>query len=87
MVQKKALKHWDVNVDKIVVSKLIKIKTNSKYLTGYLDKVLRSEVLILRKMNGYAEIFNGKDGNKDKSNKLMSFRIDDVKLLEKNKTF
>ena len=31
---------WDVNVDNLVViSKLA--ETNSKYLTGYLDKVIR----------------------------------------------
>ena len=28
---------WDVNVDNIVIPKLLKAKTNSKYLTGYLD--------------------------------------------------
>ena len=57
---------WDVNVDNIVVSKLVKIKTNAKYLTEYLDKVIRPLVLVLPKMNGC---------------KLMSFRIDDEKLL------
>ena len=30
----------DVNVDNIVISKLLKTKTNSKYLIGYLDKVI-----------------------------------------------
>ena len=34
-------------------------------------------------MSGYVKAF--KDGDKDKSNKLMSFRIDDEKLLEKYK--
>ena len=29
---KKPIKIWDVNVDNIVVSKLVKTKTNSKYL-------------------------------------------------------
>ena len=29
---KKSLKIWDVNVDNIVISKLVKTKTNSKYL-------------------------------------------------------
>ena len=31
----------DMNVDNIVISKLVEMKTNSKYLTGYLDKVTR----------------------------------------------
>ena len=33
----KPIKIWDVNVDNIVISKLVKTKTNSKYLVGYLD--------------------------------------------------
>ena len=37
---------WDVNVDNIVISKLIEKKANSKYLVGYLDKAIRSIVLI-----------------------------------------
>ena len=36
-------------------------------------------------MSGYVKIFIVKDGDKDKNNKLMSFRIDDEKLLEKHK--
>ena len=35
---------WDVNVDNIVISKLVKTKNNSKYLIGYLD---------MPKMSGY----------------------------------
>ena len=35
---KKPMKIWDVNGDKIVISKLAKTKTNSKYLIGYLIK-------------------------------------------------
>ena len=72
----------DVNIDNIVISKLIEIKTNSKYLVGYLDKVMRPLVLILPKMNGYVETFKVKD----KHSKLMSFRINHEKLLEKYKT-
>ena len=53
---------WDVNINSIVISKSNEIKTNSKYLIGYLDKV------------------------RDKHNKLMSFRINHEKLLEKSKT-
>ena len=38
---KKPIKIWDVNVDNIVISKLVKTKTNSKYLIGYLDTDIR----------------------------------------------
>ena len=37
-------------------------------------------------MSGYVKTFKVKDGDKDKNNKLMSFQIDDGKLLEKYKT-
>ena len=37
-VEKKPIKMWDVNIDNIVISELVKKKTNSKYLIGYLDK-------------------------------------------------
>ena len=36
-------------------------------------------------MSGYVKIFKVKEGDKNKSNKLMSFCIDDEKLLEKRK--
>ena len=49
----------------------------------YLDKVLRPLVLLLPKMSGYVKIFKVRNGNKDKCKKLMSFRIDHVKLLDK----
>ena len=71
---------WDVNINNIVISKLIKTKTNSKHFIGYLDKVIRQLVFILPKMSGYVKTFKVKDGDEDKNNKLMSFRIDDVKL-------
>ena len=83
---KKPIKIWDVNVDNIVISKLVKTKTNSKYLIGIkFDKAIRPLVLIMPKMSGYVKTFKVKDGDKDKNNKLMSFRIDDEKLLEKYK--
>ena len=47
------MKIWDVNVDNIVISKLVKTKTNSKYLIGYLDKAVRPLVLIIPRMRGY----------------------------------
>ena len=65
--------------------KLIKTKSNSKYLIGYLDNVIRPLVLIMPEMIGYIKTFKVKDGDKDKNNKLISFRIDDEKLLEKYK--
>ena len=38
------------------------------------------------KTNEYVKTFRVKDGNKDKNSELMSFHIDDEKLLEKYKT-
>ena len=74
------------NVDNIVYSKLVKTKTNSKYLIGVkLDKVIRPLVLIMPKISGYVKTFKVKEGDKDKNNKLMSFCINDQKLLEKYK--
>ena len=54
-------------------------------MIAYLDKTIRLLVLIIPKMSGYVKIFRVKEGDKDKNNKLMSFRIDDEKLLEKYK--
>ena len=42
-----------VNVDNIVISKLVETKNNSHYWIGYLDEVTRPLVLILPKMSGY----------------------------------
>ena len=79
---KKPIKIWDVNVDNIVISKLVKTKTNSKYLIGIkFDKAIRPLVLIMPKMSGYVKIFKFKE----EDNKLMSFCRDDEKLLEKYK--
>ena len=55
MEKKKPKKIWDVNVDDILISKLVKTKTNSKYLTGYLVKAIRPLVLIMPKMSGYVK--------------------------------
>ena len=84
--QKKPINIWDANIDNIVISKLIESKTDSKYSIAYVDKIIRKLVLTLPKMRGCVKIFKVKDGDKNKSNKLVSFRIDDVKLLEKYKT-
>ena len=56
--------------DNIVISKLV---------TGYLDKYVRPLVLIMPKMSGYVQTFKVEE----KINKLMSFCIDDEKMLEK----
>ena len=74
----KPINIWDVNIDNTVISKLVKTKTNSKYLARYSDKVIRLLVLILPKMSEYVKIFKFKY----KSNKLMYFCINDEKLLE-----
>ena len=65
---------------------MIEAKSNSKYLIGYLHKVITLLVLILFKISGYVKAFKVKDGDKDKNNKLMSFHVDGEKLLEKYKT-
>ena len=70
----------------IVISKIVETTTNFKYLIRYLDKVIRPLALVLPKISEYVKIFKVRDGDKNKSNKLMSFRIDDEKLLEKFKT-
>ena len=54
-------------------------------MIAYLDKAIRALVLIMSKMSGYVKTFKFKDGGKDKNNKLMYFRIDTEKLLEKYK--
>ena len=43
---KKPIKDLDIDVNNIAISKLVKTKTNSKYLVGYLDGVIRPLVLI-----------------------------------------
>ena len=78
----KTIKIWGVNVDNIVISKLIENKTNSKYLIEIkFDKAIRPLVLIMPKMSGYVKAFKIKEGD----NKLISFCIDDKRLLEKYK--
>ena len=82
---KKPVNFWDVNVDNVAISKLVITKTNSKYLIGYLGKVIRPLVLILPKISGCVKIFKVKDGDKDKNNKLMCFHINDENLLQRYK--
>ena len=45
VLQKKPIKIWDINVDNILISELVKTKTKSQYLIGYLDKTIRPLVL------------------------------------------
>ena len=81
---KRTYKVWNVNVNNILMSKLVK-KNNYKYLIGYLDIGITLLVLIMPKMSGYVKTFKVKDNNKDKNKKLMSFCVDGEKLLEKYK--
>ena len=57
----KPINIWDVYIANIVISKLIETKTNSNYLIGYLDKVIRPLVLILPKISGYVKTLKIKD--------------------------
>ena len=54
-------------------------------MIGYLDKAIRPLVLIMTKMIGYVETFKVKELDKYEKNRLISFHIDDGKLLEKYK--
>ena len=59
---------WDANADNIVVSKLVKTKTNSKYLIGIkYDKAIRPLVLIMPTMSEYVTTFKFREGHKDKA--------------------
>ena len=49
--KKKSIIIWDVKVDNVVISKLVKTKTDSKYLIGYLDKYIRLLILIMPNMS------------------------------------
>ena len=49
------------------------------------DRSIRPLVLIMPQISGYVKTFKVKEGDKNKNNELMSFRIDDEKLLEKYK--
>ena len=74
-----------LNLDNIVTSKVIKIKTFSKYLIEYLDIVMKPIFLIIPKISKYVKKFNVNGGDKNKNNKMMPFRVIDEKLLEKYK--
>ena len=79
---KNPIKIWDVNIDNTVISKLVETKSTSKRLIGIkFNKAVRPLVLVMPKMGGYVKTFKVKEVY----NKLMPFRIDDRKLLEKYK--
>ena len=83
---KKPIRIWDVDLEKLVISKLVKTYKSSNYFIGYLDKFIRPLALILPKMSGYVKTFKDNSEDKNKTNKLMNLCIDDHKLLEKYKT-
>ena len=64
---------WDVYVDNIVISKLVKAKTNSQYLSGYLDKFIRPFALALPKISGYVKTYKVTDRDIDKIIQLLPF--------------
>ena len=58
---KKPTNIWYVNINKIVISKLVKTKANSKYLIGIkIDKAIRALILILPKISGYVQTLDVK---------------------------
>ena len=63
MLLKSLCKVLGVHVDNIVFSELVKRKTNFKYWIGYLDKALRSLILIMPKMSGYVKTVKVKEGD------------------------
>ena len=48
------------------------------------DEAIRPIVLKMPKMSGYVQTIKVKDADKDKNNKLIYFRINNEKLLEKH---
>ena len=66
---KKPINIGYVNIDNMVISTQNQTRATSKYLIGYLDKVIRPLALILPKMNGYVKTFKVTAGDKDKNNK------------------
>ena len=56
-------------------------------MIGSLGRVKKPLVLKMPKTSGYVKTSKLKDWDKDKNNKLISFRIVDEKLLEKYRFF
>ena len=72
---KKAINIWDVTDDNIVISNLTETKNDCKYSVGYLDEVIRSLFLMLPIVSQNVKTFKVEDGDNNKNNKLISFRI------------
>ena len=80
---KNPIKNRNVNVNNIVISKLVKTKTNSKCFIGIkIDKAIRPIVFIMPEKSGYVKTFKVKE-DKNKKNKLMSFLIDHGETIGK----
>ena len=58
MVHKRPIIIWAVNDENIIISNLIEMNNNSKYLIGYLDEVIKLLVLISPKMIVHVMTFN-----------------------------
>ena len=76
---------WEVNVNNLVISKLVDTNNNSTYLIEYLGEVTTPLVLTLPQLSEYIKTFKDKGGEKKKNNKLLSLSTDNDKLLEKYK--
>ena len=74
---KKILKIEDIDITNIRVSKIESYETKNslKYFIGYNDHVIRPLYIRLPQMIGYVICFD--------SNKIMSFKVSDNKLLKK----
>ena len=59
---KKIIKILDVDINSIVILKLVETRKRSKYMNGYLD--VRPITLMLLKMSEYVKTFKGKGGYK-----------------------
>ena len=75
---KKIFNIYDLDVNKILVStkESYGTKNSVKYFIAYNDDVIRSLCINLPQMTGYVKCFD--------SNKTMSFKVNDEKLLKKH---
>ena len=75
----------DEKIDNTAILKSVETKISFKYLSIYLDVVMRALVLILPKMSRFVKTFENKGGDKEKNNELMYLFIYDYIILENNK--
>ena len=54
---RKPINIWHLNIQNKIISKLIDTKSSSKYLIGYLDKVIKPVVFMLSKLSEYGKTF------------------------------